>query len=96
MIYVKLFYLTNNVDDLVKSLEMRFSVIPAKAGIQSFQIINCLERWSRKKPQMPGTQKLRSEVHLQVRRNDDVAAQRRRWTFYETIKNDYGEEGKAD
>jgi len=87
MIYVKLFYLTNNVDDLVKSLEMRFSVIPAKAGIQSFQIINCLERWSRKKPQMPGTQKLRSEVHLQVRR---------RWTFYETIKNDYGEEGKAD
>jgi len=32
---------------------------------------------------------LRSEAHLQVRRNDEVAAQsrseRNRWTFYETI-----------
>jgi hypothetical protein len=35
---------------------------------------------------MPGAQKLRSEAHLQVRLNDEVAAQRRRWTFYETIK----------
>jgi hypothetical protein len=35
---------------------------------------------------MQGAQKLRSEAHLQVRRNDEVAAQRRRWTFYETIK----------
>ncbi len=26
------------LDDLVKSLKMRLSVIPAKAGIQSFQI----------------------------------------------------------
>jgi hypothetical protein len=34
---------------------------------------------------MQGAQKLRSEVHLQVRRNDEVTAQRRRWTFYETI-----------
>jgi hypothetical protein len=34
---------------------------------------------------MQGAQKLRSEAHLQVRRNDEVAAQRRRWTFYETI-----------
>jgi hypothetical protein len=34
---------------------------------------------------MPGAQKLRSEAHLQVRRNDKVVAQRRRWTFYETI-----------
>ena len=34
---------------------------------------------------MQGTQKLRSEAHLQVRRNDEVAAQRRRWTFYETL-----------
>jgi hypothetical protein len=32
-----------------------------------------------------GAQKLRSEAQLQVRRNDEVAAQRRRWTFYETI-----------
>jgi len=31
-------------------------------------------------------QKLRSEAHLQVRRNDEIAAQRSRWTFYETIK----------
>jgi len=32
------------VDDLVKSLKMRFSVIPAKAGIQSFQkLINALD-----------------------------------------------------
>jgi len=38
---------------------------------------------------MQGAQKLRSEAHLQVRRNDEVAAQRRRWTFYETIKVDY-------
>jgi hypothetical protein len=35
---------------------------------------------------MPGAQKLRSEVRLQVRRNDEVEAQRRRWIFYETIK----------
>jgi hypothetical protein len=35
---------------------------------------------------MQGAQKLRSEAHLQVRRNDEVAAQRSRWTFYETIK----------
>jgi hypothetical protein len=35
---------------------------------------------------MQGAQKLRSEAHLQVRRNDEVEAQRRRWTFYETIK----------
>jgi hypothetical protein len=35
---------------------------------------------------MQGAQKLRSEAHLPVRRNDEVAAQRRRWTFYETIK----------
>jgi hypothetical protein len=37
---------------------------------------------------MQGAQKLRSEAHLPVRRNDEVAAQRRRWTFYETIKFD--------
>jgi hypothetical protein len=36
-------------------------------------------------PTMQGAQKLRSEAHLQVRRNDEVEAQRRRWTFYETI-----------
>jgi hypothetical protein len=35
---------------------------------------------------MQGAQKLRSEAHLLVRRNDEVEAQRRRWTFYETIK----------
>jgi hypothetical protein len=34
---------------------------------------------------MRGAQKLRSEAHLHVRRNDEVAAQPRRWTFYETI-----------
>ena len=34
---------------------------------------------------MKGAQKLRSEAHLQVRLNDEVAAQRRRWTYYETI-----------
>ena len=34
---------------------------------------------------MPSAKKLRSEAHLQVRRNDEVAAQRRRWTFYEAI-----------
>ena len=37
---------------------------------------------------MQGAQKLRSEAHLRVRRNDEVAAQRRRWTFYETIMVD--------
>jgi hypothetical protein len=36
---------------------------------------------------MQGAQKLRSEAHLQLRRNDEVEAQRRRWTFYKTIKN---------
>jgi hypothetical protein len=30
-------------------------------------------------------EKMGSEAHSQVRRNDEVAAQRRRWTFYETI-----------
>jgi hypothetical protein len=38
---------------------------------------------------MQGAQKLRSEAHSQVRRNDEVEAQSRserdRWTFYETI-----------
>ena len=34
---------------------------------------------------MQGAQKLRSEAHLRVRRNDEVEAQRRRWTFYEPI-----------
>jgi len=28
---------------------------------------------------------LKSEAHVWVRRNDEVAAQRRRWTFYEII-----------
>jgi hypothetical protein len=36
---------------------------------------------------MQGAQKLRSEAYVQVRCNDDVEAQRRRWTFYETIKD---------
>jgi hypothetical protein len=36
-------------------------------------------------PTMQGAQKLRSEAHVRVRRNDEVAAQRSRWTFYETI-----------
>jgi len=35
---------------------------------------------------MQGAKKLRSAAHFQVRRNDEVAAQRSRWTFYETIK----------
>jgi len=39
---------------------------------------------------MQGAQKLRREAHLQVRRNDEVAAQRRRWTFYETINFNRG------
>jgi hypothetical protein len=43
---------------------------------------------------MQGARKLRSEAHLQVRRNDEVEAQRRRWTFYETIKNGGLEDGK--
>jgi len=36
---------------------------------------------------MQGAQKLRPEAHLSLRRNDEVAAQRRRWTFYETINS---------
>jgi hypothetical protein len=35
---------------------------------------------------MQGAQKLRSEAHLRVRRNEEVEAQRSRWIFYETIK----------
>jgi hypothetical protein len=35
---------------------------------------------------MQGAQKLRSEAHSQVRRSDEVEAQRRRWIFYEAIK----------
>ena len=34
---------------------------------------------------MQGAQKLRSEAYLLVRCNDEVEAQRSRWTFYETI-----------
>jgi hypothetical protein len=34
---------------------------------------------------MQGAQKLRSEEYLQLRRNNEFEAQRRRWTFYETI-----------
>jgi len=51
------------------------------------------ERWFRKKVQMPGAQKMRSEEHCQVRRNDEVAAQRHRWTYYETIKKISAEGG---
>jgi hypothetical protein len=43
------------------------------------------EGWFRKKLQMQGAQKLRREAHFRVRRNDEVAAQRSRWIFYETI-----------
>ena len=35
---------------------------------------------------MQGAQNLRSEAYLPVRCNDEGEAQRRRWTFYETIK----------
>jgi len=34
---------------------------------------------------MQGAQNVRSEAYLQVRRNDEGEAQRRRWTFYEAI-----------
>ena len=34
-----LFLAELNIDGLVKSLKRRFSVIPAKAGIQSFQLV---------------------------------------------------------
>jgi len=48
-------------------------------------------------PTVPGAQKLRSEAHLRVCRNDEVAAQRRRWTFYETIKNyRFQDEGRQE
>ena len=43
---------------------------------------------------MPGAQKLRSEAHFQGRRNDEVAAQRCRWNFYETIKFDHLVKGR--
>jgi hypothetical protein len=43
------------------------------------------KRWFRKKLQMQGAQELRSEAHCKVRCKDEVEAQRRRWTFYETI-----------
>jgi len=36
---------------------------------------------------MQGAQKLRSEVHFQVRRNDEVEAERSRWIFYKTIRS---------
>jgi len=35
---------------------------------------------------MQGAQNVRSEAYLQVRRNDEGEAQRRRWPFYEAIK----------
>jgi hypothetical protein len=45
---------------------------------------------------MQGAQKLRSEAHLQVSLNDEVEAQRSRWTFYETIKAYRIPEGNAN
>jgi hypothetical protein len=50
------------------------------------QVKKCRERWLCKKLQLQGAQKLRSEAHVLVRRNDEVAAQRRKWTFYEAMK----------
>jgi hypothetical protein len=44
---------------------------------------------------MQGAQKLRSEAHLWVRRNDEVEAQRRRWTFYEAIKHQTNLDGRS-
>jgi hypothetical protein len=41
---------------------------------------------------MQGAQKLRREAHDQVRRKDEVEAQRRRWTFYEAIKTSSAKE----
>jgi len=38
---------------------------------------------------MQGAQNLRSEAYLKVRCNDEGEAQRRRWTFYETIILDF-------
>jgi len=36
-------------------------------------------------PATGGTRRAKTEEHSQVRRNDEVEAQRCRWTFYETI-----------
>jgi len=52
------------------------------------------KRWVRTKLQMQGAQKIIivgaiHESPLRVRCNDEVEAQRRRWTFYETIENIY-------
>jgi len=44
-------------------------------------------------PTMQGAQKLRSATYLQVRCMYEVAAQRSRWTFYETIKINRRERG---
>jgi hypothetical protein len=38
---------------------------------------------------MQGAQNLRREAYLEVRRNDEGEVQRGRWTFYETIKDDF-------
>ncbi len=51
------------------------------------------KRWLRKKPQMQGTQFLRSERTYNVRRSDEGEAQSRperdRWTFYAAIFLDF-------
>jgi hypothetical protein len=36
---VRTTFMPLNIDEIVKSLKIRFSVIPAKAGIQFFQIV---------------------------------------------------------
>jgi hypothetical protein len=38
---------------------------------------------------MQGAQKLRIEAYLQIRRNDEAEAQRRRWNFYEAIRIEF-------
>jgi hypothetical protein len=45
---------------------------------------------------MQDAQKPRSKAHLQLRCNDEVAAQRRRWNFCETIDlYETGKEGQT-
>ena len=70
--------MAGNSDDLVKSHQNDGFIVGARCFAPDIGP-------AQRAPTMQGAQKLRSEAYLQIRCNDEVAAQRRRWTFYEAI-----------
>jgi len=72
------------IADLVKSRQTMVSIVGASGWTPMFGRAPLA-------PTRPGAPKLRSEAYEQVRCNDEVEAQRRSWTFYETFKERIGD-----